>query len=38
MALWDPHGLIAVAVGAGLVFAAVAAIRHMRWRRYPEAA
>ena len=30
MAIWDPHGLIVVAVGAGLIFALVAAVRQAR--------
>lgn len=30
MAIWDPHGLIVVAVGAGLLFALVASIRQAR--------
>jgi MFS family permease len=30
MALWDPHGLIVVAVSAGLIFATVAAVRQLR--------
>jgi MFS family permease len=30
MALWDPHGLIVVAVGAGLMFALVASVRQAR--------
>ena len=30
MAIWDPHGLIVVAVGAGLIFGLVAAVRQAR--------
>jgi len=30
MAIWDPHGLIVVAVGAGLIFAVVASVRQIR--------
>lgn len=29
MAIWDPHGLIVVAVGAGLIFATVATVRQV---------
>jgi MFS family permease len=30
MAIWDPHGLIVIAVGAGLLFAVVASVRQVR--------
>jgi hypothetical protein len=35
MAIWDPHGLIVVAVSAGLLFAVVASVRQVRIGRKP---